>query len=140
MNALEIINNIIEIAEGDIRVHSVYNDDPYERWNNKEIRYNSVCVDLENAVSYMDYTDYNFVLYSADVLVNGEDNFTQLQTTAISVLMNILNRLDKDNDNIDVVFPVQYQPFTQSFADLLAGAYVRFAVRVDNQYICDEEI
>lgn len=137
MNITEIINIMLDTAAADERVHSVYNDDPYERWNQKEIMYNSVCVDFENAQSYMDYTDYNFVIYSADVLVEGQDNFTQLQTTAISVLMNILNTLDKSSEEIDVVFPVQYQPFTQSFADLLAGAYVRFSVRVNNEYICD---
>lgn len=127
-----------KILKEDNKVKSIYFTSPYEAWNSKDKKYVSVCCDYENSQSYMDYCDFNFVIYAADVLLEGNTNFIQIQTTTQSIIMNFLNKLDHSSDELDIVYPVQYMPFEQQFTDNLAGQYLRFAVRVNNEYICND--
>lgn len=78
-------------------------------------------LDVENSVM-----NYRFFLYYVDRLSSDKDNKIEVQSTAIETLTNIIkvfaNKYDAE------VISVDFNPFTDSFDGLCAGAYATINV------------
>ena len=122
---VELIKHIKEVAASLAMVQSVYSEDVYINWNSAEARFASVNVAVETVTRNSNNAEYGVVLYYADRLLQDKSNSEAVYTDAVNVLQSILNNLDED---LEVVYPVQYTPFSQKFADYLAGAYCRVTI------------
>lgn len=131
MSLLDLIKKIEEIAKSQQGVHSVFRGDIYDNWNKPDIQYISVNVAITNYTQHIidAYDEYEVYLYCGDRLLQDNSNEYEVLTNTQRVLVNIISILDS-YEKIDVVDEVQYVNFVQSFADYVAGEYVRFNVRV----------
>lgn len=131
MSLLDLIKKIEEIAKSQQGVHSVFRGDIYDNWNKPDVQYISVNVAITNYTQHIidAYDEYEVYLYCGDRLLQDNSNEYEVLTNTQRVLVNIISILDSD-EKIDVVDEVQYVNFVQSFADYVAGEYVRFNVRV----------
>ena len=131
MSLLDLIKKIEKIAKSQQGVHSVFRGDIYENWNKPDVQYISVNVAITNYTQHIidAYDEYEVYLYCGDRLLQDNSNEYEVLTNTQRVLVNIISILDSD-EKIDVVDEVQYVNFVQSFADYVAGEYVRFNVRV----------
>ena len=131
MSLLDLIKKIEEIAKSQQGVHSVFRGDIYENWNKPDVQYISVNVAITNYTQHIidGFDEYEVYLYCGDRLLQDNSNEYEVLTNTQRVLVNIISILDS-YEKIDVVDEVQYINFVQSFADYVAGEYVRFNVRV----------
>lgn len=131
MSLLDLIKKIEEIAKSQQGVHSVFRGDIYDNWNKPDVQYISVNVAITNYTQHIidAYDEYEVYLYCGDRLLQDNSNEYEVLTNTQRVLVNIISILDS-YEKIDVVDEVQYVNFVQSFADYVAGEYVRFNVRV----------
>ena len=131
MSLLDLIKKIEKIAKSQQGVHSVFRGDIYENWNKPDVQYISVNVAITNYTQHIidAYDEYEVYLYCGDRLLQDNSNEYEVLTNTQRVLVNIISILDS-YEKIDVVDEVQYVNFVQSFADYVAGEYVRFNVRV----------
>ena len=131
MSLLDLIKKIENIAKSQQGVHSVFRGDIYENWNKPDVQYISVNVAITNYTQHIidAYDEYEVYLYCGDRLLQDNSNEYEVLTNTQRVLVNIISILDS-YEKIDVVDEVQYVNFVQSFADYVAGEYVRFNVRV----------
>ena len=131
MSLLDLIKKIEKIAKLQQGVHSVFRGDIYDNWNKPDVQYISVNVAITNYTQHIidAYDEYEVYLYCGDRLLQDNSNEYEVLTNTQRVLVNIISILDSD-EKIDVVDEVQYINFVQSFADYVAGEYVRFNVRV----------
>ena len=60
------------------------------------------------------------------------DNALEIQTTAISVIQQIINTIGNNVENISIASGYSIQPFTEKFADECAGAFVQFDIVAEN--------
>lgn len=134
MNQVEIIKYIENIAKN-TNVKTITNGDVYNIWNSNEIKYSAINTAIEDIIVHEDYTEYNFILYYGDRLLNDDSNFDFIQIDGIRNLNYIINKL-KEVDYIDVVTPYTFTPFQQKFADYLGGIYVRFTVQTSLELNC----
>ena len=131
MSLLDLIKKIEKIAKSQQGVHSVFRGDIYDNWNKPDVQYISVNVAITNYTQHIidAYDEYEVYLYCGDRLLQDNSNEYEVLTNTQRVLVNIISILDS-YEKIDVVDEVQYVNFVQSFADYVAGEYVRFNVRV----------
>ena len=131
MSLLDLIKKIEEIAKSQQGVHSVFRGDIYDNWNKPDVQYISVNVAITNYTQHIidGFDEYEVYLYCGDRLLQDNSNEYEVLTNTQRVLVNIISILDS-YEKIDVVDEVQYINFVQSFADYIAGEYVRFNVRV----------
>ena len=122
MNMVELIQHLKEIAASLPMVQSVCSEDVYLNWNSKEVQFASVNVAIEAVTRNEKNVEYTLVLYYADRLLQDKSNSEAIYTDSVNVLQTILNSLDED---LEVIYPVQYVLFSQKFVDYLAGAYCR---------------
>lgn len=135
MKINDILTKIKTLAINNKNVNSSYVGDVYDIWNTNEPKYGSVVADYENSNEYFDYVDHNFVVYFGDLLNEKTSNIHKCMSVGYDVLKQLLFDLDKVDD-IDVVYPCQYEPFQQQFLSNLAGGYIRFSVRTQNNFNC----
>ena len=119
---VELIQHIKEVAASLPMVRSVCSEDVYLNWNSAEVKFASVNIAVETVTRNENNAEYAVVLYYADRLLQDKSNSEAIYTDSVNVLQTILNSLDED---LEVTYPVQYVPFSQKFADYLAGAYCR---------------
>ena len=141
MNLTQLSKNIDTAFERVGYVNSVLTGDPYERWNNKEVKYVSACYALESSDSDENITTYSLIIYAADRLLEDASNTVQsfdICQTAIEVMLNFLTDSGKE-DKLWIEDIRTYTPFVQKFADNLAGVYVRTKIKVRNTLnLCKE--
>ena len=116
-------------------VESIYNDDVYDIWNNSEIRYLSACWELESIETQNDVRAYNLIVYAADRLMENETNKVQCWDAAEQAIETMFNYITENgqSDNLYIEETRQYTPFTQKFADFLAGVYCRVKLKTSNE-------
>lgn len=73
---------------------------------------------------------YNVTLFYIDRLNYDSKNYTQIQSTGINVLHQIISKLKYDDSILDIALPIQYQPFTEPerFSDKCAGVYCSISI------------
>lgn len=141
MNLTELSNRMTAAFEQVAYVNSVLTGDVYERWNNKEVKYVSVCYAIESSDADENITTYSFILYAADRLLEDGSNNVQSFDICQTVIENALNFLTNSgaSDNLWIEDTRTYTPFVQKFADNLAGVYVRTKIKVRNDLnLCNE--
>ena len=76
---------------------------------------------------------FRFSLFYVDRLTENGGNQIEVQSTAVSVLDNILRALAAQGVEVD---PWTITTFHQKFTDVCAGAFAQVAIRVPNDSIC----
>ena len=130
MNLLQLTNKIKEAADLHPLVNQVADGSIYEALNTGDVRYPISVVFSQSVVKEVRTIRYKYVLYFVDRLVG--DNALEIQTTAISVIQQIINTLGNNVENISIVDGYSIQPFTEKFADECAGAFVQFDIVSEN--------
>ena len=130
MNLLQLTNKIKEAADLHPLVNQVADGSIYEALNTGDVRYPISVVFSQSVVKEVRTIRYKYVLYFVDRLVG--DNALEIQTTAISVIQQIINTLGNNVENISIVDGYSIQPFTEKFADECAGAFVQFDIVAEN--------
>lgn len=117
--------------------NSVYNGDPYDLWNNKEVSYVSACYEVQQMEITEATKSYQFIVYVADRLTEDGDNTLAALDACEAVLeaaVAYLNTAGVVGVNVDYCYP-----FMQKFADNLAGYYATLTVEVDKDInYCDQ--
>ena len=130
MKLLQLTNKIKEAADLHPLVNQVADGSIYEALNTGDVRYPISVVFSQSVVKEVRTIRYKYVLYFVDRLVG--DNALEIQTTAISVIQQIINTLGNNVENISIVDGYSIQPFTEKFADECAGAFVQFDIVSEN--------
>ena len=114
--------------------------DLYRDWNsNPSLRYSLFYVVANQSQSVSEFDRYSFNLFVADRLENEDgDNVLQVQSISKELLDNIVLMFCNEY-NSEVFGTVYYQPFTQQFADLLAGTYMTITLQIPKDMICPDE-
>lgn len=111
-------------------VHSVYEGDVYDIWNNSEVQYVSACYDEVSLTQESgDGLDtYNVMVYVADRLTEDNSNSRQARDFAYAVLKMAVATLRQYQPI--AVSHSDFTPFVQKFADNLAGYYTQLSITV----------
>lgn len=117
-------------------VKSYYNTSVYECWNNQEVKYGSVVFAVKSVREQNSIAKFDCVLYYGDRLNENKSNRDSIQSDAIGVINNIVNRLNCSNNIEYVTYPVQSTIFEQKFADELAGAYANLTIDLQSTGDC----
>ena len=134
----KIIDVICGIATGERNINSVVVGDIYELDSRPDIHYCTFGLTQNEHTETEGFMMYDFNLFYVDRLTNDDySNEILIDSTAIQVLRNIIRKTVEYLD-IEVNEDLVYNCFTQKFADLCAGAYVRvvFSVPID---LCVED-
>lgn len=135
MNLQEIATELQNGFQSVGFVNSVYNGDVYDLWNNNEVRYLSACWELEMIETKENWKTYVLIIYAADRLMEAEVNKNACWDAAEQAIETALNylTLSGQSDNLFIEEMRQYTPFTQKFADNLAGVYCRVRIQTPNE-------
>lgn len=139
MNLKETIDKFNSIAISQPNVNDyIKSGNIYDLSENRNANFSVFCVtqgthsyDFENG-----YNTFNFILYYVDRLTSDCDNKIEVQSTAIETLKNIIRTYSKETD-VDIA-TADFEVFTESFAQLCAGAYTTISVIVDDNNCLDE--
>lgn len=133
MDLNEIYSNIKTYALNTQGVESATIGQVYTIWNSLNMRYGAF-----NAIlNYVTYTDNNaelhFTFYYGDKVANDSSNIFDIQTTGFHVMRNVIQHLINEYD-MDGFDDLQIYPYTQKFADILAGTYCDVTIYVPIDY------
>lgn len=133
MRYFEFLKTIKNISTTHVLVNEYGEGDIYEHLNSGEHKYPCVFLTVTNIQSSVSSTLYNFTLFYTDRLVESGNNRTNIQSTGINVIQQILNRLIQEYPTFEVT-DTNFTPFTEKFADMCAGVFcdVTFEDPVDN--------
>jgi len=139
MNLKETIDKFNSIAISQPNVNDyIKSGNIYDLSENRNANFSVFCVtqgthsyDFENG-----YNTFNFILYYVDRLTSDGNNKIEIQSTAIETLKNIIRTYSKETD-VDIA-TADFEVFTESFAQLCAGAYTTISVIVDDNNCLDE--
>lgn len=138
MNLFQLIHTIKNTAGKANLVSSVKDGDVYENLNSGTQTYPVVNVTIDNITK--DETGTSNVtmnIFYIDRLEDNNRNKTQVQSSAVTVLEQIMNKLE-DEQAFDFTSKTFY-PFTEKFADLCAGSYVTCTLELQLDTLCDNE-
>ena len=123
---VRLVDLIEEIKEDfDLpRVNSIYISSPHDVWNNKQVDYYSVCIDLENSLYEPGIIRHNFIVYVGNRMYNQEHPFNIWQVSEEIILEGLSKR------DIYEIEDGYITTFQQEFNDVLAGCYMRFSVSI----------
>ena len=136
MNLFQLIHTIKNTAGKSNLVSSVKDGDVYENLNSGTQTYPVVNVTIDNITK--DETGTSNVtmnIFYIDRLEDNSRNKTQVQSSAVTVLEQIMNKLE-DEQAFDFTSKTFY-PFTEKFADLCAGSYVTCTLDLQLDTLCD---
>lgn len=80
---------------------------------------------------------YNFFLYYIDRLQSDESNKIDIQSTGIEVLKNICRTFSLEYEDDCEINNVDFEVFSQSFAQLCAGAYATISINCFDENCVD---
>ena len=138
MNLFQLIHTIKNTAGKSNLVSSVKDGDVYENLNSGTQTYPVVNVTIDNITK--DETGTSNVtmnIFYIDRLEDNNRNKTQVQSSAVTVLEQIMNKLE-DEQAFDFTSKTFY-PFTEKFADLCAGSYVTCTLDLQLDTLCDND-
>lgn len=141
MRYFEFLKTIKNISTTHVLVNEYGEGDIYEHLNSGEHKYPCVFLTVTNIQSSVTSTLYNFTLFYTDRLIESGDNRTNIQSTGINVIQQILNRLIQEYPTYEVT-NTNFTPFTEKFADMCAGVFcdVTFEDPVENlESVIDSE-
>lgn len=139
MTLYAIIEKLKMLALKHPNVNSAYEGNIYDIMNaNPEQKYASVVLTQQSHTQDDTYDHYGFNLFYVDRLVDDLDtNRVQIQSTGKSMLSNIIKafceEFDAECDSIN------YQTFTERFADECAGVYCTITIDMVKDIYCTEK-
>lgn len=139
MDLQTLYNDIRDYALNTQGVNSFTIGDIYLVWNSLHMTYGC----FNAALNYVEFEDNNckfyMTLYYGDKLLNDSSNVYEVQNTGFNAIRNVVSHL-VDNYELEGVETLRIYPFTQKFADTLAGAYADVVVYVplDNCFNFDK--
>ena len=113
-------------------VNDVFVDDVYDRFNSRDINYTAVCLCPESA-SVTDgdngtkTASVSYIIHVADRQFTDNSNVVQIWDVCQSICEVVINKL---NNNGYAVNSRNYQYFSQSFSDNLAGVTLNVSIDV----------
>ena len=138
MNLFQLIHTIKNTAGKANLVSSVKDGDVYENLNSGTQTYPVVNVTIDNITKEETGTsNVTMNIFYIDRLEDNCRNKTQVQSSAVTVLEQIMNRLE-DEQAFDFTSKTFY-PFTEKFADLCAGSYVTCTLDLQLDTLCDDD-
>lgn len=133
MTLKEVIDELNSIALEQPDINSVIKSgNIYDLNSERDVIYSVFCC-TQNTHNYdfsNGYNSFNFILYYVDRLQSDGDNKIEVQSTAIETLKNVVRTFAKRND-VDIP-TASFEPFTESFSSLCAGAYATLTIEVDD--------
>ena len=131
MNLFQTIDNIKNIALTQPNIRTASEGNVYSIMNTStDLRYGVFVITQGTHRSDEMFNYFNFNFFYVDRLVDDmESNRLQIQSIGIQMLNNILNTFADEYD-IDLNSDIQYNPFTQKFADETAGVYCTITLEV----------
>lgn len=139
MTLYTIIEKLKMLALKHPNVNSAYEGNIYDIMNaNPEQKYASVVLTQQSHTQDDTYDHYGFNLFYVDRLVDDmEDNRVQIQSTGKSMLSNIIKAFCEEFDaECDTI---NYQTFTERFADECAGVYCTITIDMVKDIYCTEK-
>ena len=141
MNYLELATLICRKAIGGKMFNYAAEGNVYEL-NDKTIKdYPAFLISgIGPHIDRMNVMQYRVVFYYFDRLVNDDSNDTQIYSTGIEALKNLINGLRNDENILKVSEEIQYTPFTgvetQVLSDRTCGVYATLDITVKNNTKC----
>lgn len=139
MTLYAIIEKLKMLALKHPNVNSAYEGNIYDIMNaNPEQKYASVVLTQQSHTQDDTYDHYGFNLFYVDRLVDDmEDNRVQIQSTGKSMLSNIIKAFCEEFDA--ECETINYQTFTERFADECAGVYCTITIDMVKDIYCTEK-
>ncbi len=132
MNYAEVIKSIQECAQANLSVHSFYEGDVYVVNEDDNILYPAVILTPAAHQVQPFVNVYNFNLFYVDRLTAERDNKIAVQSTAISTLKEIMNRLYDRFDEAEMEESYPVTVFTERFTDECAGAFATVQITIED--------
>lgn len=132
MNYKEIIEAIRESCLSNLSVNSFYEGDVYKINNESNVTYATSILTPGTHQINQYTTSYSFSLFYVDRLTHDRENKIDVQSTALTTLKEIINRLIDNYEEVDVDYTYPAQVFTERFTDECAGAYITFTLTVED--------
>jgi hypothetical protein len=132
MRYIDLVNAIKDVSLKHYLVNEFAEGDIYEWLNSKQHKYPCVVLTTNNISTGEDVNTLNANLFYVDRLTDNDDNKLKIQSLGVTVLQQIINKLDLSWDS------TIYTPFTEKFADLCAGVYVTFNIEYEAESLCDD--
>lgn len=139
MTLYAIIEKLKMLALKHPNVNSAYEGNIYDIMNtNPEQKYASVVLTQQSHTQDDTYDHYGFNLFYVDRLVDDmDDNRVQIQSTGKSMLSNIIKAFCEEFDA--ECETINYQTFTERFADECAGVYCTITIDMVKDIYCTEK-
>ena len=139
MTLYAIIEKLKMLALKHPNVNSAYEGNIYDIMNaNPQQKYASVVLTQQSHTQDETYDHYGFNLFYVDRLVDDLDsNRVQIQSTGKSMLSNIIKAFCEEFDA--ECETINYQTFTERFADECAGVYCTITIDMVKDIYCTEK-
>lgn len=139
MTLYSIIEKLKMLALKHPNVNSAYEGNIYDIMNaNPQQKYASVVLTQQSHTQDDTYDHYGFNLFYVDRLVDDLDtNRVQIQSTGKSMLSNIIKAFCEEFDA--ECETINYQTFTERFADECAGVYCTITIDMVKDIYCTEK-
>lgn len=131
MTLIEIVDKLLEIAQKMPNIGYAGEGDIYELNNIPNIDYSVFFITQDTHRVYENKVEYTLNLFFVDRIIEAIPNRIFVQTNGISAITNIVNKLVAEED-VDVLYPLNFTPFNQRFADDCSGVWARITFVVDN--------
>ena len=122
MRYFDFLRDIQEISNSHVLVNEYGEGDIYEYLNSGEHKYPCVFLTVTNLTTSISGTQINFTLFYTDRLVEDNSNKKSIQSTGINVIKQVLSKFEQEHPTF-AIDSVNYQPFTEKFADMCAGVF-----------------
>ena len=130
MTITEIYNLFEEIALSKVGVNSFYKSNPYTAFNQNDVKYSSVCMEIDSVTDTELYRTYNCTCYYADRLTETANNKFLIENTAVNTISDIIKDMREIEGILNISDNIQYTLFHQKFIDYLSGAYCTIQITV----------
>lgn len=139
MTLLNVIDTIKMFALKHPNINSAYEGNIYDIMNaNPQQKYASVVLTQQSHTQDDMYDHYGFNIFYIDRLVDDlEENRLQIQSTGKSMLSNIIKAFCEEFDA--ECETINYQTFTERFADECAGVYCTITIDMVKDIYCTEK-
>jgi surface protein len=139
MTLYNVVEKLKLLALKHPNVNSAYEGNIYDYMNaNPQLKYATVVLTQQSHTQEEMYEHYNFNIFYVDRLSdNLEDNRLSIQSSGKSLLSNIIKAFC---DEFDAEYErINFQPFTEKFADECAGVYATLSITMLKDIYCTEK-
>lgn len=134
MNYYDLINKIKSTALQHSLVNESAEGDVYEWMNSKNHKYPCVFITVNDITVEDDLNNLTANLIYLDRLTDNKDNKLKIQSIGVTVLKQIVNKLNEDGISCDTG---TYEPFTDEKADICAGVIATVDFSYEGEDLCE---